>query len=226
MRRSAGDHGIKAVLFDLDGTLIDSAPDLGAAANVMRVHRGLPSLPLALYRAHAGSGARGMLQVAFGVSPDRSEYEELKREFLACYEACMYEQTRPFHQVQELLSGLESHGVSWGIVTNKMERLALPLVRSMPVFSNAGVIVGGDTTPFAKPHPAPLLHAAHRLGLLPGDCLYVGDDARDIAAGRAADMKTVAATYGYLGSGAVVANWGADAEAASPLDVLKWLALP
>jgi phosphoglycolate phosphatase len=217
---------IRAVLFDLDGTLVDSAPDLGSAADRMRLARGMPSLPLEDYRPHAGSGARGMLGVAFGVSPEHSEYETLREEFYCRYEACLTEQTRAFSGVAELLEALLQRGLSWGVVTNKAQRFSMPLTRAMPLFASAATIVSGDTTPHTKPHPAPLLEAARRLNLPPTDCIYVGDDARDILAGHAAGMLTVAARYGYLGPGADVARWGADAEVNSPLEVLKLLDLP
>ena len=217
---------VRAVLFDLDGTLVDSAPDLGLAADRMRLSRGLPSLPLSGYRPHAGSGARGMLSVAFNVAPDHASYEALRQEFYAQYDACLTEQTRAFPGVAELLAALLKRGLRWGVVTNKAERFSAPLTRAMPLFASASTIVSGDTTPHIKPHPAPLLEAARQLQLEPADCLYVGDDARDILAGRAAGMGTVAARYGYLGIGADVARWGADAEIGSPSEVLKLLELP
>jgi phosphoglycolate phosphatase len=216
----------RAVLFDLDGTLIDSAPDLGAAADKMRLDRGLPSLPYAAYRPMAGAGARGMIGVAFGHGPDHPDYEGLKHEFLANYEACMTERTRAFDGVAELLDALMQAGLAWGVVTNKIERFALPLTRQMPLFASAGTVVGGDTTPHPKPHPAPLLEAARRLSLPPADCIYVGDDERDILAGLAAGMPTVAARYGYLGHKADTHSWGAHAHIDTPLELLKWLARP
>lgn len=219
-------HGVQAVLFDLDGTLIDSASDLGSAADGMRVRRGMGSLPLELYRPHAGSGARGMLRVAFDIAPDHADYPALKEEFFCAYEACMTERTRPFDGVPDLLSRLVLAGLPWGVVTNKSQRFSVPLARSMPLFDAASVLISGDTTPHSKPHPEPLLEAARRMGLVPGRCIYVGDDERDIQAGRAAGMKTVAARYGYLGFGADVASWKADAEVSSPLQLLKLLQLP
>ncbi len=217
---------IRAVLFDLDGTLIDSAPDLGAAADKMRVDRGMPSLPLHTYRPMAGAGARGMIGVAFGHGPDHPDYEGLKHEFLANYEACMTERTRAFDGVAELVDALLQAGLHWGVVTNKMERFALPLTRQMPLFASARTVIGGDTTPHPKPHPAPLLEAARQLDLAPGHCVYVGDDERDIAAGLAAGMPTVAARYGYLGAKADTLSWGAHAHIDTPLELLNWLPRP
>lgn len=219
-------RNIRAVLFDLDGTLVDSAPDLGSAADRMRLARGMPSLRLEDYRPHAGSGAKGMLSVAFGMSPEHGDYETLREEFYVQYEARLTEQTRVFAGVAELLEALLQRGLRWGVVTNKAQRFSTPLTRAMPLFASASTIISGDTTPHTKPHPAPLLEAARRLNLAPTDCVYVGDDARDILAGRAAGMVTVAARYGYLGAGADIARWGADAEVNSPFEVLKLLDLP
>jgi 2-phosphoglycolate phosphatase len=215
--------GRRAVLFDLDGTLVDSAPDLAGAADAMRVKRSLPSLDLAQYRPLCGAGARGMLRVAFGIGPDHADYEALREEFFANYQACMLDNTYAFEGVPSLIDALLAQGLQWGVVTNKSERFALPLTAAMPLFGSAGAIVGGDTTPFSKPHPEPLLEAARRLGVTPELCLYVGDDERDILAGKAAGMGTVAATYGYLGSASDVAAWQADAQINSPAELLQLL---
>lgn len=212
---------VRAVLFDLDGTLIDSASDLGAAADRLRIDRGLPSLPLQAYRPMAGAGARGMLSVALGITPDHPEFPGLKEEFFANYESCLHDRTSVFDGVSELVAALEQRSLKWGVVTNKMARFTSLIARRMTLFERAGVIVSGDTTPHSKPHPAPLLEAAQRLGLKPQECIYVGDDERDVQAGRAAGMGTVAAMYGYLGSGASPAGWGADAMIHSPLELLK-----
>lgn len=218
--------GLQAVLFDLDGTLLDSAPDLGAAAESLRQARGLSPLPLGDYRAHAGSGARGMLRVAFGITPDHREFADLRSAFLDAYEARMLELTQPFDGVSMLLDTLNRAGMPWGVVTNKMERLTHPIVQALRLFDTAGALVCGDTTPHPKPHPAPLLEAAKRLGADPAHCLYVGDDLRDIVAGRAAGMSTVAACYGYLGADADLTSWGANAQIEKPLDLLKLIHLP
>ncbi|WP_439519418.1 HAD-IA family hydrolase [Hydrogenophaga sp.] len=216
-------RSVRAVLFDLDGTLIDSAPDLGAAADRMRQLRGMASLPLNRYRPMTGSGARGMLQVAFGITPAHADYGSLKEEFFTHYTECLLQRTQPFLEVQQLVEVLRERGLAWGVVTNKSERFTLPITRAMPLFSTAAAIVSGDTTPHAKPHPAPLLEAARRMSVSPAECVYVGDDERDIVAGRAAGMRTVAARYGYLGAGADVAAWGANAEVTSPLELLNFL---
>jgi phosphoglycolate phosphatase len=217
-----GATAIQAVLFDLDGTLIDSAPDLGAAADQMRVDRGLASLPLERYRPMAGSGARGMLGVAFGITPEAPDFPPLREEFFVNYEARML-RTRVFDGVTELVAALRARGLHWGVVTNKSVRFTGPLTRAMPLFETAGAIVSGDTTPYAKPHPEPLFEAARQLGVMPEHCVYVGDDERDMTAGRAAGMRTVAAAYGYMGADADVTLWEADAAIASPLELLQLL---
>ena len=216
---------VKAVLFDLDGTLIDSAPDLGAAADKMRVDRGLASLPLERYRPMAGAGARGMLGVAFGITPEHPEFADLREEFFRNYESCMTERTYAFDGVAQMIEGLVARALPWGVVTNKSMRFTGPLTRAMPLFATAAAVVGGDTTPHSKPHPAPLLEAARQLGLPPAECLYVGDDLRDVQAGRAAGMGTVAATYGYLGT-TDVSEWGADLHIGAPLELLALLGHP
>lgn len=214
---------IDAVLFDLDGTLIDSAPDLGAAADKMRTDRGLASLAMAQYRPMAGAGARGMLGVAFGVTPEHPEFPVLREEFFANYEACMTQRTAAFDGVAELIQALLARGLAWGVVTNKAARFTDPLTRSMPLFATVGTVISGDTTPHPKPHPEPLLEAARRLDLAPAKCVYVGDDERDVMAGLAAGMGTVAANYGYLGRQTDTARWGAHATIASPLQLLPLL---
>jgi N-acetyl-D-muramate 6-phosphate phosphatase len=215
---------VQAVLFDLDGTLIDSAPDLGAAANKMRLDRGLAALAPAHYRCMASAGARGMIRVAFGVTPEQPDFAALREEFLTNYERCLTHSSFAFEEVPELIAKLLALGLPWGVVTNKAARFTEPLMRAMPLFASARVVVSGDTTPHAKPHPEPLFEAARRLQMEPTRCLYVGDDERDIVAGLAAGMGTVAATYGYLGESADPAQWGAHAIIKSPLAILQLLA--
>ena len=218
-------QNIRAVLFDLDGTLIDSAPDLGAAVDKMRTDRGMPSLPLERYRPMAGAGARGMLGEAFGLLPEDPDFNAFREEFFCNYEVSLTARTLVFDEVSELIAQLLRRQLAWGVVTNKSARFALPLTQAMPLFTSARAVVCGDTTPHAKPHPAPLLEAAARLGMAPAHCIYVGDDERDILAGQAAGMGTVAATYGYLGKDTTTSQWGAHAEIKSPLELLKLLEL-
>ncbi|SFB74989.1 phosphoglycolate phosphatase [Polaromonas sp. OV174] len=217
---------IDAVLFDLDGTLIDSAPDLGAAADKMRTDRGLTSLDLSKYRPMAGAGARGMIAVAFGLTPDDARFAALKEEFFANYESRMTVNTYVFAGVAELIAQIDQAGLKWGVVTNKAARFTVPLTQAMPLFSTAQTIISGDSTPHSKPHPAPLLEAARQLDVLPGRCVYVGDDERDILAGRAAGMPTVAAAYGYLGATADTGGWEADFTIAAPFALLNLLGMP
>jgi phosphoglycolate phosphatase len=214
-----------AILFDLDGTLVDSAPDLAGSANDLRSARGLAPLPYQSLRPFVGTGARGMVGAAFGVQPGDADFGSLRDAFLARYEQRLLDQSRRFDGVTELLAAIEAAGLRWGIVTNKIERYALPIVAGLALDSPGAVLVAGDTTPHAKPHPEPLYEAARRLGLQPRQCVYVGDDRRDIEAGRAAGMVTVAAAWGYLGQGEHVEGWAADAIVEQPADLMRWLAL-
>jgi N-acetyl-D-muramate 6-phosphate phosphatase len=213
------------VLFDLDGTLVDSAPDLAAAANAMRLARRLEALPLAALRPMVGAGARGMVGLALGVAPGQPGYEELRAEFLERYEGALLRHTVVFDAIEPVLARLETEGRPWGIVTNKQERFTRPIVEGLGLERRAAVLVCGDTTPYSKPHPAPLLEAARRAGVAAGHCVYVGDDARDVQAGRAAGMAVLAAGWGYLGQGDAVDAWGADAVLSNPAELLQWLAL-
>ena len=213
-----------AILFDLDGTLIDSAPDLAGACNDMRRERGLELVPYERLRAMVGSGARGMVGAGFGVAPDDAGYGELRDEFLRRYESRMTRETHVFADVAALLASLAEAGIAWGIVTNKATRFAAPLVAALGLADAAGALVCGDTTVHSKPHPEPLLEAARRLGVAPGACVYVGDDKRDVDAGRAAGMRTIVAAWGYLGAGEPPAAWAADAIIAAPAELLPLFA--
>ncbi|KQW36072.1 phosphoglycolate phosphatase [Rhizobacter sp. Root404] len=215
----------RAVLFDLDGTLIDSAPDLAGAGNDMRVARGLAPRPLAHFRPMVGSGARGMLGRAFDIGPDHETFGALRDEFLQRYEARMTQETRLFPEMQPVLDALARHVLPWAIVTNKATRFSDPLVRALGLLPPAATLVCGDTTPHAKPHPAPLLEAARRLDVPAAECVYVGDDLRDVQAGRAAGMRTIAVHWGYLGEGEAIEAWGADHLARSADELLCLLGM-
>jgi phosphoglycolate phosphatase len=215
---------MRAVLFDFDGTLADTAPDLGAALNKMLVDRGRPALPVDEVRPHASSGARGLLHVGFGVKPEDPGYEAMRLEFIANYSAAICVHTRLFPGIEDLLGVIESRGLAWGIVTNKAIRLTTPLVEQLGLAGRAGCVVGGDTTPHLKPHPASLLHAAGEIRIPPAECFYLGDDLRDIQAAKAAGMVSVAVEYGYGGTGATgPRGWDAEAVIATPMELLPRL---
>ena len=216
---------LRGVLFDLDGTLIDSAPDLGAAVNRMRVRRGMAALDDALLRPHASHGARGLVCAGLGITPDDRGYSELREEFLTCYAAALCERTVLFPGVDELLDRLDASPLKWGIVTNKTTALTLPLLEALALRHRPGCIVCGDTTAKAKPHPEPLLAAAAMLDIPAAECIYVGDAERDIEAGNAAGMTTLIARYGYIRDDETPDAWPALGTLAKPLDLLEWLPL-
>ena len=213
---------IKAVLFDLDGTLADTAPDLTYALNCVRAERGLPRLPLAATRPYASQGARGLVGVGFDLRPGDAGYEELREEFLAFYAANLCRETRLFAGIPELLARLEARALPWGVVTNKAERFTLPLLDLLAVGSRAACVIGGDTTGRIKPHPEPLLAASRAIGLAPEACIYLGDDERDVEAGRAAGMRTAVALWGYL-NGQAPETWNAHCMVEQPQDLLRFL---
>ncbi len=213
---------IQAVLFDLDGTFADTAPDLGRAVNTMRAARGLTAVALSETRRVTSLGARGLLGVGFGIGPDHADYAAMRDEFLQLYEADLCHDTALFPGMAELVDQLEADGLHWGIVTNKAERFALPLMQQLGYGTRARCIIGGDTTGHMKPHPAPLLAAAERIAVPPAACIYVGDDERDIQAGRAAGMTTIAVRFGYL-NGSDPATWGADSIVSSPAEIRKYI---
>jgi N-acetyl-D-muramate 6-phosphate phosphatase len=215
----------EVLLFDLDGTLVDSAPDLAGAANDLRAAHGLPALPHAALRPMVGTGARGMVGVAFGVTPGDARFETLRDDFLARYAERLLHSTQVFAGMLPVLDALDSAGLRWGIVTNKAMRFTAPLVEGLGLHDRAVVVIAGDSTPHAKPHPAPLLEAARRAGVTAAACAYVGDDHRDIVAGKAAGMAALAAAWGYLGQGEPIQAWGADRVLDSPCELLHWLEL-
>jgi phosphoglycolate phosphatase len=213
----------RAVLFDLDGTLADTAPDLGRALNRLRAEHSLEPLPIGVMRAHASSGARGLLKAGFGLTPESGGYNALRDRFLELYAENLCVDTRLFDGIPELLSRIEARPLPWGIVTNKAKRFTEPLLRTLAIGRRAACVVSGDSTPHIKPHPAPLLEAAMLLALPAGDCVYVGDDLRDVQAARAAGMRFAAAGWGYLGDGADPRTWEADAVISDPREILDLL---
>ncbi len=200
-------HG---VLLDLDGTLLDTAPDLAGALNDLRRDRGMTPLPLAALRHTASMGGRGMLARGLGLTPDDSDYSDAYTHFLTRYRDRLTDTVQPFPGIRAALAEIAAAGHAWGVVTNKMLALAEPLMTAMAFSPPPACVIGGDSAPRAKPHPDPLLLACEQLGLAPADCVYVGDSERDIAAGRAAGMPTIGVLYGYFDGDEDVAGWGAD----------------
>ena len=214
---------IQAVLFDLDGTLADSAPDLALALNLLLAEHGRDAVPLTITRPHTSSGARGLIKAGFGLDADHADYPALKDRFLDLYEKNLDVHTSLFEGVTQMLDDLDARKVRWGIVTNKAKRFTGAVVAGVGLTARSGCIVSGDTTPYAKPHPEPLLHAANLIDTEPGRCLYVGDDLRDIQAARAAGMGAIAAAYGYLGVDGDPHDWDADGVIFHPGEVLNFL---
>jgi N-acetyl-D-muramate 6-phosphate phosphatase len=210
----------RAILFDFDGTFADTAPDMAYAANLLRKARGLATLPESSYRPHVSRGSRGMIGVAFKVQFDEPEFPALKDEFLSYYEKHLCVHTALFPGIESLIRKMESRDIAWGIVTNKPKRFTDPIAAALGLDVRAGCVVSGDTTPHAKPHPAPLLHAANLIAIDPADCWYVGDDIRDIQAAHAAGMKGIVARYGYLG-GSDPNTWNADFMVDSPAEIAE-----
>lgn len=213
------------VLFDLDGTLVDTAPDLAYAANQVRIEQGLAPLPVSDYRSSASGGARGMLGVALGADPEQEGYAALKESFLHHYRSHLAHDSQLFPGVADLLQRLQRNGIRWGIVTNKVGSLTQPLVQSLDLVRNASCIVSGDCTPNPKPAPDPILLAARQCGVAVRDCIYVGDDLRDIQAGAAAGMRTVAAAWGYLGLHPNPHDWSADVVVDTPAELFEMIEL-
>ncbi len=211
-------HG---VFFDLDGTLADTAPDLVAATNQLLSARNLPLKPYEQLRPCASAGARGLIGGAFGIDTKHPDFIPLRDEFFANYEKALFVHSKLFEGMEHLLNQLESAQLPWGIVTNKSERFTNPLIKLMGLSQRSASTVSGDTTPHSKPHPEPILHAARIANLDPNKSLYVGDDSRDIIAGKAAGMKTVAAAYGYCGCKEPPEAWGADFIIQTPQELLQ-----
>ena len=214
----------KAVLFDLDGTLADTAPDLGYALNEQRRRHGLPALSQETIRPQASHGARGLLQLGFGITPEDANFSQMREEYLQLYETHICLHTRLFPGTDELLVQLEQRGIAWGVVTNKPTRFTLPLLEKLHLTERAACIISGDTTANAKPHPEPLLTAAKEIGITPESCLYIGDAERDVEAAIAAGMTALIANYGYLGADDHPDKWGAQGRINTPQDILAFLA--
>ena len=207
----------RAVLFDLDGTLADTAPDLAAAIHLMQQNRKLPLTPLAQLRPFASAGARGMLHAGFGITPSDPQFEAMRIEFLENYADSICQLSTLFEGITTLLQNLNQHQIAWGIVTNKAARftdLLIPLIG----LQNAGCIISGDTTPNAKPHPEPLFEAARRLNFSAHECWYAGDDLRDIQAAKAANMRSIGVTWGYAGESEPY-RWQADLVIDHPSEI-------
>ena len=213
----------EAVLFDLDGTLADTAPDLGEATNILLRESGRPQRSLEYLRPYTSQGVRGLLRAGFGIEPGDPAYEALARRFLDIYATCLCADSRLFDGIPELLDALEAMHLRWGIVTNKRMRFTDPLVEWLQLAPRTRCVVSGDTTAEAKPSPLPVLHACRLLACQPERALYVGDDRRDIVAGQAAGCLTVAASYGYLGDSGPPHTWGADLVIDHPAELTDFL---
>lgn len=213
----------KGILFDLDGTFADTAPDLAAALNHVRGLHQLPPLPLETIRPQASHGARGLLGLGFGITPEDPRFEALRGEFLDYYDSHICVHTHPFAGMTELVDELERRGMPWGIVTNKPHRFTVPLMQALGYAQRAACLVSGDTCEHAKPHPLPLLHAAAVMQLAPAECIYLGDDLRDMQAAQAAGMPGIVARYGYIGSPQETAGWPAQGAVDSPPQLLQYL---
>lgn len=214
----------EAVLFDLDGTLADTAPDLGGATNILLQEEGRPQQTLNMLRSFTLMGVRGLLKGGFDIDRTHPDYERLSNRFLDIYAERLCDNSRLFEGIPELLDALEAMGLRWGIVTNKRMRFTDPLVELLALFPRTRCIVSGDTTAAAKPSPLPILHACKLLGCAPQRTLYVGDDRRDILAGQAAGCPTVAVSYGYFGDSGLPATWGADLIIDHPAELSEFLA--
>jgi phosphoglycolate phosphatase len=214
---------IRTVLFDLDGTLADTAPDLAYALNTLLQEHGKPSLPYESIRPVASHGAAALIELGFGILRDEPRFAPLRERYLAIYRANLTRETRLFPGMPELLDQLIARGLNWGIVTNKPAFLTDPLIEQLGLREDAVCVVSGDTTANRKPHPQPMLHACQLAGSQPDECLYVGDAARDIEAGNAAGMQTLVALFGYIGGQDQPETWGAGGLIHSPQDILNWL---
>jgi len=214
---------MQAVLFDLDGTLVDTAPDLGYALNLQRARHGLEFLPDAAIRPYASHGSRGLLEIGFGLLSTDANFEAMRSEYLDLYTQVMTRQPMLFDGMADALEGIEQRGLRWGIVTNKPRRFTMPMVTHMGLDVRAGAVISGDDAPQPKPSPQTLLLACERMQIDPQTVLYIGDAERDIQAGKAAGMKTLVALFGYLSNTDQPQAWGADGCIQQPQDLLAYL---
>jgi phosphoglycolate phosphatase len=212
------------VLFDLDGTLLDTAPDLAWALNEVRARRGMRALEFERIRPHVSHGSFALTKIGCDADETSGDFEQFRLDLLQVYSENVARETRLFAGMDLLLSELETRSISWGIVTNKPSWLTDPLLQQVGLDTRAAVVISGDTAEQKKPHPAPLLLAAERMRVRPQECVYVGDAERDVAAGKSAGMYTLAALYGYIGADDSPLDWGADAMVNTPLEVAAWLA--
>lgn len=215
----------KAILFDLDGTFADTAPDLAAALNHARASRNLPPLPLEALRPQASHGSRGLLKAGFDIEPEHPDFYPLRDIFLDYYAHNICVHTRLFGDTGTLIDALERRDIRWGIVTNKPHRYTLPLMQALGYADRAACLISGDTCAHAKPHPEPMLKACELLGVAPAECLYLGDDLRDMQAANAAGMRGIIASYGYVSTDVSVENWQAYGSVNHPTELLAYLTL-
>ena len=214
---------LACVLFDLDGTLLDTAPDMAKALNRLRLEHEQPTLSCSVIRPLVSHGSTGLLRLGFGLEPSDPGFDELRERFLALYSTDLASETRLFPGIMGILDFLESKDIRWGVVTNKPGWLTIPLLKRLSLYSRCACVVSGDTIPQRKPDPAPLLHACYSIGIEPKQCVYIGDAERDIEAGRRAGMSTLIARYGYLDTTEKPEEWGADGILDSPQDLYAWL---
>ena len=214
---------IRTVLFDLDGTLADTAPDLAWALNALLEEQNLPALPYEEIRPVVSHGGKALIELGFGLSCDTDKFETLRKRFLDIYCNNLTNLTTLFPGMETLLEKIESKGLNWGIVTNKPAWLTDPLVAQLDLTQRAISIISGDTIEHSKPHPAPMLLACEQAGSEAHECLYIGDAERDIIAGKNAGMKTLVALFGYIGVNDTPEQWNADGSINHPLEILDWL---
>ena len=214
---------VSAVLFDLDGTLVNSAPDLAFALNSVLEEQGREPVPFEDIRPMAGHGSRGLLGLGFGITPEDKCYPALQQRFLEIYQANLSRETALFDGMEKVLNTIEQQGMKWGIITNKPSFLTQPVVDALGLSKRTNCIVSGDTTAHSKPHPAPMLYACDIIDTPAEQCLYIGDAKRDIDAGKSVNMQTIAVRYGYLGKQDIIEDWQADQIIEHPHEILQWV---